>query len=511
MSTVQTSAATEYAELIALQRQAQLIHTSSLLLSWDQETMMPARSVEYRSRQLAELARIVHEMRTVSRIGDLLSACEADGDLMQDPLRPEAVNVRELRRGYDRRTRLPASLVAEEAKLASLGQHVWMEARRESKFEHFRPMLEQIVALVRRKAECYGWAEGGEPWDALAEDYEMGCTAAGVERVFTPLRDRLQALLRDLMGSTTPPEDDFNRLELPIDQQMKFVRFAAEQIGFDFSRGRLDVSTHPFCSGTNCNDIRLTTRFQEFNVNDALGSTMHEAGHGIYEQGLVYEHVDTPMGDFVSLGIHESQSRMWENQVGRSRAFWTWLHPKLSDFFGERVKGLSFDSVYGAANIVRPSLIRVEADEATYNMHVMIRFGLERSILSGDLDIADLPAAWNEAYRTYLDLEVPDDARGCLQDVHWSSAAFGYFPTYTLGNLYCAQFFEKALADIPDLTQQFERGRFDALRVWLNEQIHAQGCRFRPGELCEHVTGKPLSADPLMRHLEGKLRPLYGV
>ncbi|MHC5024397.1 MAG: carboxypeptidase M32 [Planctomycetota bacterium] len=506
-----TTTSTAYAELIELYRQAQVIHTSGMILGWDQETVMPTRGVEYRSRQLAQLARIVHEMRIAPRIGELLGACESDGELMQDPLHPDAVNVREIRRRYDRLTRLPAALVEEEARISSLGQHVWAEARRDSSFEHFRPTLERIVDLMRRKAECYGWAADGEPWDALAEDYETGCTAAGVERVFTPLRGRLQSLLQDLMGSGRPPGDGFNRLPLPTDQQHELVRFVAEQIGFDFSRGRLDTSTHPFCSGSHCHDVRLTTRFHESNVNDALGSTMHEAGHGIYEQGLLYEHVDTPMGDSISLGIHESQSRMWENQVGRSRAFWTWLHAKLPDFFGDAVKGLSLDDTYGAANVVQPSLIRVEADEATYNMHIMIRFELERAIMAGDLDIADIPEAWNARYKDYLGIDVPDDARGCLQDIHWSMCAMGYFPTYTLGNLYCAQIFEKAQQVMPDLHEQFERGQFEPLRTWLNTNIHAHGCRYRPGELCEHVTGQPLSADPLLRHLEGKLRPLYGL
>ncbi len=238
---------------------------------------------------------------------------------------------------------------------------------------------------------------------------------------------------------------------------------------------------------------------------------MHEAGHGIYEQGLPAQHIGEPMGDSVSLGIHESQSRMWENQVGRSRAFWTWCFPKLKEFFGSAVHGLTLDQVYGGANIVKPDFIRVEADEATYNMHIMVRFEIERAILSQELEVADIPDAWNQKYKEYLGLIVPNDAKGCLQDIHWSMCSMGYFPTYTLGNLYCAQFFEKAMEDIPDLHQQFERGEFGALKAWLNKNIHAEGRRYRAAELCEHVTGRPLEADPLLRHLDGKLRPLYGV
>ena len=257
--------------------------------------------------------------------------------------------------------------------------------------------------------------------------------------------------------------------------------------------------------------MRITTRYKEDCVNDGLGSVMHECGHGIYEQGLLEEHIGTPMGSAVSLGIHESQSRMWENQVGRSRAFWKWVMPKLKDFFGDLTKSQTLEDLYGAANIVEPGFIRVEADEATYNMHIMIRFELERAIIAGDLAVKDIPGEWNRRYKEYLGLTVPNDRLGCLQDVHWSMASMGYFPTYTLGNLYCAQFFEKASKDIPSLQQQFEKGQFGELKSWLNKNIHAHGRRYQAAELCKKVTGKPLSADPLMRHLEGKLRPLYGL
>ncbi|MBT8484637.1 MAG: carboxypeptidase M32 [Phycisphaerales bacterium] len=509
--TTATSTRTAYDELVAISKETQLIGATAGLLSWDQEVNMPPEGVAYRSRQMSVLARLHHETFTAPRMGELLAECEGDGELMSDPLSVEAVNVRELRRLYDRQTRLPPALVAEEAELASLGQHIWAKARKDSEFARFAPTLEKIVELLRRKAECFGWAEGGEPWDALAEDYEPGCTAAGVEAVFTPLRTRLQAFLQEIAGAPKRPSNAFNERRLPVDKQEKFVRFVAESIGFDFQRGRLDVSTHPFCSSTHPCDVRLTTRFHEDNVNDALGSTMHEAGHGIYEQGLLGEHIGTPMCDAVSLGIHESQSRMWENQVGRSRTFWRWCHPKLADFFGKDVADLDLETVYQGVNIVTPDFIRVEADEATYNMHIMVRFEIERALMKGDLSVRELPGVWNGKYKEYLGLDVPDDARGCLQDVHWSSAAMGYFPTYTLGNLYCAQFFEKARADIPDLEEQFARGQFDDLRRWLNTHIHEQGGRYRPHELCEVVTGAPLSADPLMRHLEGKLRPLYGL
>ena len=502
---------TPYARLIDLIKQADLLGSTVSLLGWDQETMMPNQGLAFRSEQLAQLAGLHHDQVTSPHVGEQLEACEADRELMADPRSVAAVNVRETRREYDRATKLPAELVAELAKTTSLARHEWAEARRDSDFARFLPWLEKIVALTRRKAECFGWAPGGEPWDALAEDYEPSCTAAEVQTVFAPLRERLGALISDLTASSTKPTNDFNERTLPIEQQERFVRFVSEQIGFDYSRGRLDRSTHPFCSGTHCHDVRLTTRFRDDNVLDALGSTMHESGHGIYEQGLPAEHIGTPMGRYISLGIHESQSRMWENQVGRSRAFWQWCHPKLAEYFGPAVGSFTLDEVYGAANIVRPDFIRVEADEATYNMHVMIRFEIERVLMTGELAPADLPGEWNAKYKEYLGVDVPDDRRGCLQDVHWSMGSIGYFPTYTLGNLYAAQFFDKALEDMPDLYQQFARGEFGALKTWLIENVHGHGRRYRAAELCEHVTGKPLTADPLMRHLERKLRPMYGL
>jgi len=502
---------TAYDELMLAIREANLLGSSAALLGWDQETFMPTGGLEHRSRQLAQMARMVHGMKTAPRIGELLAACEAEERLVGEPASVAAVNVREVRREYDRNTKLPASLVEELTRISSVARSEWATARKESNFAKFKPWLEQIVELLRQKAKCYGWPTGGEPWDALADGYEPGCTAKQVEDLFKPLRVRLVKLVGDLMASKKGPVNAFNEINIPVPQQEKFVRFVAEKIGFDFNRGRLDISTHPFCSGTHCNDIRMTTRFHENNVNDALGSTMHECGHGIYEQSLLADHIGTPMGDAVSLGIHESQSRLWENQVGRSLPFWKWLYPKLGEFLGEATRKLSLEQVYGGANIVKPDLIRVEADEATYNLHIMVRFEIERRLIAGDMSVDDLPGVWNTRYKEYLGVDVPDDRRGCLQDIHWSMASMGYFPTYTLGNLYAAQFFEKALADIPDLHAQFEQGEFGALKGWLTTNIHGQGMRYHAADLCKVVTGKAPTADPLMRHLEGKLRPLYGV
>jgi len=507
------TASKAYDQLITHVKDASLLASTGSLLGWDQETLMPKKGVEHRARQLAQIARMAHQMGTDPRIDQWLAECEQDDAVTGDPLSVAAVNVRELRESYDKATKLPEELVVELSETTSKAKHVWAEARTANDYGKFEPWLKKIVALNLRKAECYSWDEAaGEPWDALADNFESGMTAAQVSGVFGPLRERLVKLLdsiRDAKQSGKGPSNAFNELKLPIEKQKAFVEYVAKAIGFDFDRGRLDTSTHPFCSGTHCHDIRLTTRFHEDNVNDALGSTMHECGHGIYEQGLLEEHIGLPMGESVGLSIHESQSRMWENQVGRSRAFWAWCYPKLAEFFGDAVKGISEDDIYGGANIVSPGLIRVEADEATYNMHIMIRFEIERALLKGDLSTADLPEVWNTRYKEYLGVDVPDNARGCMQDIHWSMGAMGYFPTYTMGNLYSAQLFEQAKEELGDLDAMFAKGEFTPIREWLNTNIHQQGKRYKSAALCEKVTGKPLSADPLMRHLEGKLGGLY--
>ena len=504
-----------YDKLIDQTKQTHILHATTSLLNWDQEVMMPGRAVAFRSRQIAQLARLGHVMATDPRIHELLEVCEADDSLVSDPLSITAVNLREIRRAYDRATKLPARLVSEFAQVTSLARHEWSEARKQSDFERFAPHLNKIVELNRRKAECYGWPEDGEAWDALADGYQTGCTAAYVESVFVPLRDRLIRLVRELADSQISPNGAFNEHPVPIEQQRSFVRYVAQQIGFDFERGRLDESAHPFCSGTHVHDTRMTTRFGPTNLLDALGSTIHECGHGIYNQNLPGlsddAYIGTPLGSSVSYSIHESQSRLWENQVGRSWPFWCWCYPKMTEHLGPALGSFTLEQVYGAANLVQPSLIRVEADEATYNLHIMVRFEIERELISGEIDGTDLPKVWNDKYQEYLGVQVPDDRRGCLQDIHWAQGAMGYFPTYTLGNLYAAQFFETAQEQLSDLPDQLAAGHFAPLKAWLGKHIHSQGMRYDTESLCQHVSAKPLSADALMRHLESKLRPLYGL
>lgn len=488
-------------------------HLSSVghLLNWDQETYMPHAGGGGRSEQQAIVATLVHERRTHPRVGELIATCERE---MKEPAdSPRARNLAEMRRDYDLATKLPTELVSELAKTTSLSQEAWKEARKNSDFAAFAPWLEKVLNLTRRKAECLGGGTGGrEIYDALLDEYEPGMTAREIDSIFDPLRPRLAQLVADIAKSTRPAKTEAVKTKVPGPQQTDFCMKVLAEIGFDLSAGRLDLTTHPFCSGIATGDTRLTFRVETESFLEPLYGTLHEAGHGMYEQGLPkQDHFGEPLADAVSLGIHESQSRMWENFVGRSREFWTWAFPIASTRLAPALSGWTLDDMYRAANIVSPSFIRVEADEATYNLHIMLRYRIERALVNGDLAVRDLPGEWNKTFKEYLGLDVPDDRRGCLQDVHWSFGLVGYFPTYTLGNLYAAQLWEKILAEIPDLKIQMARGEFGALKAWLNTHIHAHGRRFRAAELCQRATGKPLSSDPLLRHLEGKLRPMYGV
>lgn len=503
---------THYAELTGHLRDAATLRSVGGLLGWDQETYMPAGGTAARAEQSALMARLHHERRTDPRVGDLLAMCEADPALT-GPDTESAANLREMRRDYDKAVRVPGDLVAELARAGSEAQDIWKHARARSDFSAFAPALTTMIGLTRRKAECLGVPAGGELYDALLDEYEPGARASEVEAVFLPLRDRLSAFIADVKANGKAPDTAFLHRSVPVGRQHLLGQAVIEALGFDFATGRLDTTTHPFCSGLAAGDTRLTTRYSEDNFADALSSTMHECGHGLYEQGLpkTGPNAGTPLADDISLGIHESQSRMWENFVGRSGPFWAWALPLANKHFGGVLDDVGVDGMTRAMNTCTPSLIRVESDEPTYNLHVMIRFGLERAMVRGDLSVKDIPGAWNEAYEKLLGVVVPDDRRGCLQDVHWSFGLIGYFPTYSLGNLYAAQFWETINEHITDLDAQMARGEFGALLGWLRENIHRHGRRYPAAEICRRVTGKPLSADPLMRHLERRVKPAYGM
>jgi carboxypeptidase Taq len=496
-----------YRALIATVKQVSLLGSIGSVLGWDERTQLPPAGTGHRADQSSMLAKMGHEWFTSPAVDNLLAEVEAS-DLVKDPEGDAGANVREIRRSYDRARKLPGSLVEELSRTEVLAQQAWGEARAKSDYAHFRPWLEKTLKLKRREADYVGYTSN--PYDALIDEFEPGETAAGVRQTFASLRGPLVELVGKIIDSGRKAPVEILERNYPAGAQEKLAREAAAAIGFDFSAGRLDVSLHPFCADIGPGDTRMTTRYDERYFGDAFFGVLHETGHGLYSQGLERTHFGTPLGQAVSLGIHESQSRMWENLVGRSRAFWNYFLPKARATFPDALAGVSDDDWYFAINDVRPSLIRTEADEATYNLHVLLRFELEEAMLKGELSAADLPAAWNEKMRQYLGLIPPDDARGCLQDIHWSGGAIGYFPTYTLGNLYAAQFFEQARKDLGDLDAQFARGEFAPLLAWLRQNIHRHGKRYRPRELVNRITGADLSAEPLLRHLKKKAE-LYGV
>ncbi|UCC44711.1 MAG: carboxypeptidase M32 [Candidatus Zixiibacteriota bacterium] len=485
-----------------------LLASTAELLEWDQETYMPKGGADNRADQMGLLARLTHEMFTDPNVGEWIATCEAS-DLVKDPESKEAANIRELRRMYDRRTRLPKEFVEESAKLTSKAQHIWADARKASDFKLFEPWLVKILDMNRKKADYYGYET--EVYDALMDDYEPGAKAAEVEKVFSGLRKELVELNKRIANAPRRPDISILKRPYDVKKQRIFAELVVNAIGFDFRDGRLDETVHPFCTSIGPGDTRILTRYYPEDLGEGLTGAMHEAGHGLYELGADPKELGMPCGFADSLGMHESQSRMWENQVGRSRATWVYFFPQAQRIFRESLEGVSLEQFYHAMNYSAPSYIRVEADEATYNLHIMLRFELERAMLRGDVQVADVPGEWNKRFKDYLGIEVDKDSNGCLQDIHWSMGAMGYFPTYTLGNLYAAQFYAKVREEISDLDKHFEKGDFTPLLKWLRENIHIHGARWRAADLCKRVTGKPLSHRPLIDYMNNKYAEIYGI
>lgn len=495
-----------YQQLIDHMRETALLGSIESLVEWDERTKMPPAAGEYRAEQITLLVGLVHKRRTDPRLGEWLAALAEE---KLDPHSDQGATVRELKRQYDRRVKLPQKLVEELARTTTLGQQTWGVAREKNDFASFRPLLEKIFQLKREQAQALGYQE--HPYDALLDDYEPGALTSQVSKVLAGLREQLVPLVAAIGASERQANIEILARKYPAGEQEAFAKKVAERLGFDFKRGRLDVTVHPFCTNNGPHDTRITTRYDEHHFPGAFFGVLHEAGHGIYDQGLRTEFYGLPPGEAVSLGIHESQSRMWENFVGRSLPFWEFFYGEAQRRFAEALGSVSLAEFYWAINDVRPSLIRVEADEATYNLHVLVRFELEQALLSDELKCGDLPGAWNEKYKHYLGIKPPNDREGVLQDVHWSAGLIGYFPTYALGNLYAAQFFEQANRDLGGLHGQFVQGEFEPLRNWLREKIHRQGQCYTASELGERVTGKPLGHASLMAYLKGKFGPLYGI
>lgn len=497
-----------YETLLARVHELDDLNKANGLLYWDREVNMPRGGSAERTAQMTTLSSLIHRLSTADEMGELIerAAVELDGvDYDSD----EASLIRLLRRNYADARKLPEAYVARSATVSGAAREAWVKARAEKDFAVFRPWLEQVVELCQEMAEYYGYED--ERYDALLDKYETNMKTAEVRAIFDALKAELVPLREAIDASGVAIDDRLLHQPYDVEKQKQFARTIATAIGYDFDRGHLGTVVHPFASSFSRNDARITTRWYPDFLCPSLFGTLHECGHAMYEQGTAPGLSRTPLARGTSLGIHESQSRMMENLIGRSRGFWQAHFSALQALFPEALDGATAEEFYRAVNKTQPSYIRVEADELTYNFHIILRFELEQAMLNGDLAAADLPTAWNDKMQSLLGIVPPDDSQGCLQDVHWSRPGFGYFPTYALGNLYGAQFFEAAKAGSPAIGEELERGETAALLAWLRENIHRHGKKFTPGELVRRVTGQPLSHAAFMRYANTKFGDLYGL
>src|SRR5262245_2090329 len=477
------------------------------ILAWDQETMMPPRGAGVRAEQLATLSRITHQKFTAPEVGNLLDDL-AGFEQEHDHDSFEASLIRVVRRDWEKSCKVPSDLRAEMTRDGSLGLQGWIAARRENDFKVFLPDLQRNLELHHQYVACFD-GEFAEPYDTLLDDYERGMTSAEVRPLFAYVREHQSQLVKDVAAVDALPEPPARTFDL--DRQKRFELEVVRRFGYDDESWRIDPTVHPFATGAGTQDIRITTRYFEDRL-DGLFATMHECGHGLYEHQIDSSFERTSLARGASLGLHESQSRMWENLVGRSLPFWRHFFPRLQELFPEALAGVDAEAWYREINTVEPSLIRVDADETTYNLHIILRFELEQDLLAESFPLEQLPEEWNRRMWDYLRVEVPDDTHGVLQDVHWSAGALGYFPTYALGNLISAQLWERVAADLPDLPEAFEQGEFGSLREWLRENLHRHGRKFTPSETLERAAGVGrIDPEPYVRYLRRKVGDIYGL
>ena len=482
------------------------LNNSSSLLGWDQQTYMPPGGAEGRGNQLALLGRLAHERGTSPELGKLLEELKPYAASL-DPDSDDARLLKVTARDYDKAIRVPSRYIVEFAQVTTLAQQVWLEARKNSDFSVFQPHLEKIVAL---RQEYAGFFPGFDhPYDALLDDFEPGMKAADVKVIFEGLRPKQVELIKAI-AAKPQVEDVFLHQSFDETRQWSFGEEVITSFGYDWKRGRQDKAAHPFTTGFGINDVRITTRVDPNFLNTMLFSSTHECGHALYDQGMAQELDRTGLDNGASLAVHESQSRLWENLVGRSLPFWEHFYPRLKKVFPQLAE-VPLEKFYTGINKVQPTFIRVEADEATYNLHIMLRLEIEMALLEGKVAVKDLPALWNAKMQEYLGVTPPDDARGVLQDVHWSGGTIGYFPTYVLGNLVSAQLWEKINQDIPDLNDQIRAGKFEALLAWLREKIHRHGAKFEPQELVQKVTGSRIDPSAYVRYLTKKFGEIYNL
>ncbi len=482
------------------------IEKATAVLYWDRETNMPVEGGATRTRQIATLSQLAHDMFTSAQTGDLLSKAEEE---LRDTAHEEtpACMLRSVRRDYDEQIRFPSEFVRRRSEVTGAAGIAWASAREQNNFSAFQPHLEQAVLIGQESAAILGYEK--EPYDALLDTYERGMTTSAVREIFDTVKVHTVPLIQAIADHAERVDDRILTQQFPVETQRAMCRYAAQAIGYDFSRGHLGEVHHPFSTSFGRNDVRITTRFAPEFAMSSLFATLHEAGHAMYEQGVAEELDGTPLGKGTSSGIHESQSRLFENQVGRSRGFWMQHFDALQHFFPAQLANVTAENFYRAINKVKPSLIRVEADELTYNMHIILRFELEQSLIDGSVRVSDLREAWQEKIRELLGITPTTDRQGVLQDVHWSQAAFGYFPTYTLGNLYAAQFMHAAKRQDPQIHVELASGNTQRLREWLRVNVHQHGSKFDAPELCVKATGEPLTAAPFIAYVGDKFGELY--
>jgi carboxypeptidase Taq len=478
------------------------VRAALALMQWDQETYMPEKGASFRARQVATLSEVAHGMATSAQLGNLLDSLDEENGLQ--PV--EKKNISLNREDFNKQKKYPAAFVRKMSEAVSKSFNAWNQAKKESRFSLFENDLAAVIELKKEEADLLGYKQ--HPYDALMDEYEKGATVEGVNRVFGDLLPGLRAILEKIRVKNQP-ENSFMFKSFDKKKQWDFGMQVIAELGFDFKSGRQDISSHPFSTSFNKYDVRITTRIDEHDFSSMLFSCIHETGHALYEQGLPESSYGLPSGEFASLSIHESQSRLWENHVGRSHAFWTLHYPVVREKFPGAFSNVPEETFYKAVNKVTPSLIRTESDELTYHFHVMIRYEIEKKLINGDLKTKDIPACWNELYEKYLGVRVTDDQHGCLQDVHWSHGSFGYFPTYSLGSIYAAQFFAAAVKSDPELNKKMENGDTSGLLQWLRQRIHATGRTFNSEEICKNATGEPMNVQHFLDYLLDKYGKIY--
>jgi len=479
-------------------------NNAAAVLGWDQEVYMPPKAFAFRGRQLSTLASQAHELVTSKEYEKLLKELSQDASLNDE----QRDNVRISLEDFEKNKKLSAAFIEELTAQSTASFSAWLQARQQNDYSLYAPELQKMIDLKKQQAALYGYEKN--PYDALLDDYEKGATVAMLDPIFTTVKKELHPLLEAIMNAQQV-DDHFFYQHFPKQQQFDFSMDVLQKMGFDFDAGRQDFSEHPFTTSFAPTDVRITTRVNEEDYTSLLWSSIHEGGHGLYEQGLPEAQYGMPLGAAASLSIHESQSRIWENNIGRSLDFWKYFYPKLQAYFNEQLKDVSTKTFYKGMNKVQPSLIRTEADELTYHFHVMIRYEIEKALFNNELHAKDLAAIWNEYYKKYLGVSSTNDKQGVLQDVHWSHGSFGYFPTYSLGSFYATQFFAQAVTDLNHLQENIQRGDFGTFLKWLREHIHQYGRRYRSEELCKRITGKSLDFNYFLNYAKQKYAEIYDV